>query len=185
MPGHGPTDRVPEPADGPSWHDRAGARMDPGQGEVRLPRELMLEIYGHARECHPEECCGVVVGRPDPAGWRAVRCSNVQNARRAQGDSDLDARHAFWIDERELLEALKRAEGRGEQLRAIYHSHVDTAAYLSHEDLRGALGANGQPQWPGTAQIVVSVWEDGVRGAGWFAWDDAGERYRGRPIASD
>ena len=184
MPGQGQTDPPNGSLDGQAWRPRAGVLVDSELGEIRLPRELMLELYGHARECYPEECCGIVIGSAEPETWRAVRCSNVQNARRAQGDSELDARRAFWIDERELLEALQQASRRGEELRAVYHSHVDTAAYLSHEDLRGAVGAHGRPQWPGAGQIVVSVWEDGVREAGWFVWEAASERFRGRRIAS-
>ena len=31
--------------------------------------------------------------------------SAIRNARKAQGESDLDAREAFWVDEAELLGA--------------------------------------------------------------------------------
>jgi proteasome lid subunit RPN8/RPN11 len=160
--------------------ERAAARADERRPARRLPRALMLELFAHARESHPEECCGLLVGPRDPQRWRAVRCSNVQSARQAQGESDLDARHGFWIDERELLQALRAAEQAGEGLQAIYHSHVDTAAYLSHADLRGAVTADGQPLWPGVAQLVVSVWDDGVREAAWFDWE-AG-RFAGRRV---
>ena len=185
MPGDDAGPRAPGPPQDRTWRERAAALVEPERGSLRLPRELMLERYGHARECYPQECCGVVVGRPEPPSWRAVRCGNVQNARRADGESGLDARHAFWIDESDLLEALRLAERRGEELRAVYHSHVDTAAYLSHEDLRGAVSDDGRPRWPGTAQLVVSVWEDGVREAGWFDWDAAGERYLGRSVREE
>jgi proteasome lid subunit RPN8/RPN11 len=152
---------------------------------LRLPRALMLEIFGHARECHPEECCGLIVGAEATGSWRVVRCSNVQNARLARGESDIDARHGFCIDERELLQALRSAEQAGHSLQAIYHSHVDTAAYLSHADLRGAVASDGRPLWPGVAQLVVSVWEDGVRGAAWFDWEAVPGRFAGRGIQEE
>ena len=65
----------------------------------------------------------------------------------------------------------------------IYHSHVDTAAYLSHTDLEGALGPDGQPLYPGRAQLVVSVQESGVLGAALFEWDEATRAFRGRARA--
>jgi proteasome lid subunit RPN8/RPN11 len=165
-----------------TWHERAAVTVDPEAASVSLPRSLLLELYGHARECHPEECCGLIVGAEAVDDWRAVRCTNVQNARHASGKSDLDARQAFWMDEQELYGVLRAAEEQGEELRAIYHSHVDTAAYLSHSDLRGATGPDGRPLWPGVAYVVLSVWEDGVRGAAWFDWSAAEGRFLGRPL---
>jgi proteasome lid subunit RPN8/RPN11 len=164
------------------WWVRAAARVEPDLPAIELPRALLLELFAHARECYPEECCGLVVGPDSPAGWRAVRCSNVQNARKVQGESELDAREAFWMDESELLAAMRAADASGESMHAIYHSHADAAAYLSHIDVRNATGVSGRPLWPGLAHVVVSVLEDGARGAGWFEWDDAAGRYRGRSI---
>jgi proteasome lid subunit RPN8/RPN11 len=164
------------------WWVRAASRVEPELPALELPRALILELYGHARECYPEECCGLVVGRESHTDWRAVRCSNVQNARKAQGESELAAGEAFWIDEGELLAALRAAEAAGESMQAIYHSHADTAAYLSHIDVRNATGATGRPLWPGLAHVVVSVFEDGAREAGWFEWDEVAGRFRGRRI---
>jgi proteasome lid subunit RPN8/RPN11 len=164
------------------WWVRAASRVEADLPPVEFPRALILEIYAHARECYPEECCGLVVGRDHSTGWRAVRCSNVQNARKAQGESELAADEAFWIDEAELLSALRAAEAAGESMQAIYHSHADTAAYLSHIDVRNATGASGRPLWPGLGHVVVSVFEGGAREAGWFEWDAASGRFRGRRI---
>jgi len=165
-----------------AWQTRAAAQLDSSLEAVALPRELLLEVFQHARECYPEECCGLLTGVDSESPARVVRCSNVQNTRVARGESDLDARRAFWIDEQELLNALRAAEQRGEALVVIYHSHVDTAAYLSFTDLEGALGPDGKPLYPGTAQLVVSVQESGVLGAAFFAWDEAAQRFRGRGV---
>ena len=113
---------------------------------------------------------------------RVVRCTNVQSTRVARGESDLDARRAFWIDEQELLHALRGAEQRGERLVAIYHSHIDTAAYLSFTDLEGALGPDGRPLYGGTAQLIVSIQESGALGAALFAWDESAQQFRGRSV---
>jgi proteasome lid subunit RPN8/RPN11 len=165
-----------------TWRGRAAAVVEPDLEPARLPREVVLEVFQHARECYPEECCGLLLGTDAQGPLRVLRCANVQSARAARGESDLDARRAFWIDEQELLHALRDADQRGERLVAVYHSHVDTAAYLSFTDLAGALGPDGRPLYPGALQLVVSVQESGVRDAALFVWDATLARFRGRAL---
>ena len=168
---------------GDGWRERAAVVVDPSLRPVLLPRELMLEIFQHARECYPEECCGLltgVEGSGEPS--RFVRCTNVQSRRRSMGESELDARHGFWIDELELLRTLRETEERGEALQVVYHSHIDTPAYLSHTDLQGAVGHNGAPLWPGVAHLVVSVQDGGVHEAALFEWDSEAGRFLGRAV---
>lgn len=154
---------------------------DPLRPPAELPRELLSEIYAHARECYPEECCGLLLG-PSGAGLHILRCTNVQSQRFARGESHLDARRGFWIDAQELESALREAEGRGERLHAVYHSHIDTEAYLSHTDLLAATGPGGSPVWPGVAQLVISVRDGAVRGAALFEWDTSTARFLGRVV---
>lgn len=174
-------ERESEPNDEP-WRERAAAVVDASLEPARLAREVLLEVFQHARECYPEECCGLLLGRDAHGPLRVLRCANVQSARAARGESDLDARRAFWIDEQELLQALREADQRGERLVAVYHSHVDTAAYLSFTDLAGALGPDGRPLYPGAQQLVLSVRESGVGDAALFSWDAAAGRFRGRAL---
>jgi proteasome lid subunit RPN8/RPN11 len=164
------------------WRERAAAIADPDQEPAQLPRELLLEVFQHARECYPEECCGLFTGTESDGPLHVVRCANVQSKRVARGESNLDASRAFWIDEQELLHALRTAESSGERLLVIYHSHVDTAAYLSHTDVAGALGPDGEPAYPRSAQLVVSVRDAGVGEAALFEWDTQALRFRGRPV---
>ncbi len=170
------------PEEGTDWTTRAAARVDERRPEATLPRELMLEVYGHARECYPEECCGLIAGPSDGGAERVIRCRNVQSQRQSQGESELGARHAFWMDERELLDALRAIEANGHALKLIYHSHVDTAAYLSNTDVRAALDPEGEPLWPGVGQLVVSVRDGRVGEAGLFEWDPGEHGFVGRPL---
>jgi proteasome lid subunit RPN8/RPN11 len=149
-----------------------------------LVADLVMEIMGHARECYPEECCGVLLGTAGGPPQQAVRLTNVQSLRRSRGESELDAGHGFWMDEAELLATLRDAERRGQELMAVYHSHIDTDAYLSHADVAGALGPDGRPLYPGAAQIVVSVWEGAAREMemSWFEWDEERATFVGRGI---
>ena len=174
---------MPTSCDRPDWHERAAAVADRSLAPIRLPREVLLEIFQHAIECYPEECCGLVVGDRGPT--RVVRCTNVQSRRRAKGESELDARYAFWIDEQELSRALRRAESQGEALHVVYHSHIDTAAYLSQTDADAALSPDGEPTWPGVQHLVVAAYEDGVRDSALFEWDEDDGGYRGRPVVGE
>ena len=166
----------------PDWHERAAARVDPSRPSFVLPAGLAQEVWQHARECYPEEACGLLLGARDREASHIERCRNVQTRRKLAGESELDARHGFWIDERELLDALKRADERGHELKAIYHSHVDTGAYLSHTDRDAALGPEGRPLWPGVAHLVLAVYENGVRDAACFIWDEQSEAFVGHSV---
>ncbi len=169
----------------PSESTHAAAVPDAGRPPARLPREVVAEIFAHARECYPEECCGLVLGPAGGAPTRVVRCSNVQNQRLARGESELDAGRAFWIDELELLRALQAAETQGETVQAIYHSHVDAEPYLSQTDLRGALGVDGEPTYPGAQQLVVAVYDGAVREAAVYEWRSAARAFEGRRVREE
>ena len=164
------------------WRSRAAAVPDAAREPARLARDLALEVFSHACESYPEECCGLLLGPPGGAPLEVIRCTNVQNQRLARGESDLDARRAFWIDEVELHRALRDADAREHVLRVVYHSHIDTGAYLSHTDLQGALGPDGMPLYTGAAQLVVAVSEAVVREAALYEWDAAGGCYQGRVV---
>ncbi len=164
----------------PAWSVRAAAQPEPEHSPAVFQRSLLAEVFAHARECYPEECCGLMLGLPGAEPRQVLRCTNVQNVRLAKGESKLDASQGFWIDEQELEQALRAAEERGEELRVVYHSHVDTGAYLSHTDLEAALGPEGTPLWSGVGQLVVSVAETGVWEAALFEWDEERGAYLGR-----
>ena len=149
---------------------------------LELPRELVEDAKAHARECRPEECCGLMLGRAGEPPLRGIRCTNVQSRRQSMGESALDARHAFWIDERELLAAQRSADERGEELRVIYHSHVEAAAYLSATDVEGALGPLGLPLYPNAVYLVISVAENDPPKLAAFEWDPELREFVGRGV---
>ncbi len=149
---------------------------------IPLPSALLHEVFQHARECYPEEACGLLLGPPGATPVRIERCTNVQNNRKQAGKSELDARHGYWIDEGELMRCLKQAEREGHEIRIIYHSHVDTGAYFSATDVEQALGPDDQPLYPGVLQLVVGVDESGVREVAGFTWSAEQSRFVGHAI---
>lgn len=121
-----------------------------------LARTTLAAVLAHARETHPEECCGAILarrGEPD----RVVRFTNIQNRLHAEDPTTYprDARTAYTPEARELLAALRAAEEPGARLLAFYHSHPVIGAYFSAEDRARAL-FDGEPAYPEVSWIVVS-----------------------------
>ncbi|HYV56073.1 MAG TPA: Mov34/MPN/PAD-1 family protein, partial [Candidatus Nitrosopolaris sp.] len=101
---------------------------------LRLAHEALEEMLEHAREAHPEECCGAVLVE----GGRDVvrRFTNVQGRlhREDPAANPRDARTAYTPEPLELFAALRDAEAPGASLKAFYHSHAVRGAYFSGED---------------------------------------------------
>ncbi|MCY4441381.1 MAG: M67 family metallopeptidase [Deltaproteobacteria bacterium] len=132
-------------------------------------------IAEHARETYPEECCGVILG--GDGGDEVHRLVNIQNTLHATDPETFprDARTAYNLDPKELDAILKQAERRGVAFKALYHSHPDHDAYFSDED-KACATPFGEPTYPDTAQVVVSVMGGSVGRVAVYAWNpDAGD----------
>lgn len=79
---------------------------------TEIPRALVEEMFAHAREARPSECCGLVGGR----GREASSVYPLLNVAR-------DALVAYEAGPGELFAAQRLMRERGESLLAIYHSH--------------------------------------------------------------
>jgi len=100
---------------------------------------LLEQIVAHARRDLGEECCGIVASRDGVA----VAVHELENT--------AHDKRRFEIDGLELLRLTDELEDRGEELGAIYHSHLMSAAEPSQTDLNfGAL-------WPGVEWIIVGL----------------------------
>ncbi len=143
-----------------------------------IPTEILTEIYAHAKETYPEECCGFLIG-PDkaPSIDEARQCENQQNRYH-----DLDpehfprtARQAYYLGGKDLL-FLAESLNSPRPVKVIYHSHPDVGAYFSEEDTRAALGHTpddtAQPQYP-VGYIVIDAQASHIAGAKLFHWSPA------------
>ena len=81
----------------------------------------------HARNEHPNECVGLLFGT-EGGVRRRVPLTNIA----AQPETRFFARPA------EVLAALQEADGRGETLLALYHSHPNGPSTPSPTDLEEA-----------------------------------------------
>ena len=123
--------------------------------KVTLDRTALAAIFAHARETHPDECCGAVVN----VGGRdqVRRFTNVQGRLHAENPADFprDATTAYTPEPRELLEVLRAADQPGTRLTFFYHSHSKNGAYFSGEDQARAM-FDGDPAYPEVTYLVVS-----------------------------
>lgn len=74
------------------------------------------------------------------------------------------------MDPKQLLAVHKEIRATKEEIRVIYHSHIDTEAYFSSEDLRMAA-PEGRPSYPGTAYLILSVVAGKTESERWFFWN--------------
>lgn len=106
---------------------------------MQISSELLEQIVEHARRDLAEECCGIVASR-DGVAVAVHELENVQHDRRR-----------FDVDGPTLMRLYNELEDRGEDIGAIYHSHLMSDPEPSQTDLN--FGAN----WPGVEWIIVGL----------------------------
>src|SRR6266446_976875 len=99
------------------------------------------EIFAHARESDPAECCGLIGGLNN---CEAKSIYPLQNIARAPSIS-------YEAGPEELFSAQRLMRARGEQLLAIYHSHPRSAEPLpSDTDVRLAY-------YPAAIYLIIGL----------------------------
>ncbi len=150
----------------------------PRRWTARIPTDMLAEMLAHAREAYPAEACGIVTGTSH-ALTRITRCANVQDA--DPQNPSRTSRDGYTLDPGEMFRILRDARKRGEDVRVIYHSHVDAGAYFSAEDKRMATW-DGEPVYPGVGHIVIGVQRGEPREASLFTWNEETRDFEGDPL---
>ncbi|MCA1555346.1 MAG: M67 family metallopeptidase [Acidobacteria bacterium] len=93
---------------------------------LTVKRAQLDEMFAHARETRPAECCGLLGGR-EGVGQSVYRLRNIAP----------DKSVAYDGDPQDLCEAQRVMRSRGEGLLGVYHSHPREAAPVpSESDVR-------------------------------------------------
>ncbi len=112
---------------------------------LKISRSSYHEIRQHGEETYPHECCGVLLGRFEEDGAKAVstiaRCGNTR---------DDSPHNRYNIDPKELIRIQREGRQRGEDIVGFYHSHPDHPAQWSATDLAEA-------HWFGCSYMITSV----------------------------
>ncbi len=133
----------------------------------------LAEAREHALAEYPDECCGIVIGKPDhPENDILFQCTNIQNQLHEQDPQTYrrDARSAYFIDPRELMGIMKKAAEQDLVIKLFYHSHPEHDAYFSEEDKQMALFDN-EPAYPDARYLVISVYNREIRDQAFFEWN--------------
>ena len=140
-----------------------------GIAALTLTQKAWEEISRHAIETFPEECCGVILY--DSKTDEVRRCKNIQNDLHALDPESYprNATIAYTMDLRELESIIQEAETTGTKVKAFYHSHPNHEAYFSQEDKAFATPF-GEPTFPESAQIVISVYDRVVKRISAYLW---------------
>jgi proteasome lid subunit RPN8/RPN11 len=105
---------------------------------LRIPSGIHDELIRHAKEGFPCEVCGILGGNE----------GNVSAIYRMT-NTDASSEH-FSMEPREQFAVVKDMRTKGITMQAIYHSHPETPARPSEEDIRLALT-------PGVSTVIVSL----------------------------
>ncbi len=107
---------------------------------MKIPQHIHDDIIAHARKGFPLEVCGILGGR-----------DGVVSAIYRMTNTDASNEH-FMMDPREQFAVIKELRARELAMTAIYHSHPESPARPSAEDIRLALT-------PDVSYAIVSLLE--------------------------
>jgi len=107
---------------------------------LKIPPDIYDDLIAHAGEGLPLEVCGILGGVGDTVSaiYRMV-------------NSDASNEH-FMMEPKEQFSVVKDLRAKGLSMLAIYHSHPETPARPSDEDIRLALT-------PDVSYIIISLAE--------------------------
>ncbi|MDD2853606.1 MAG: M67 family metallopeptidase [Desulfuromonadaceae bacterium] len=94
---------------------------------IIIPKAIHEDMISHAREGFPLEVCGILGGSDDTV-TAIYRMTNT----------DASNEH-FMMEPKEQFTVVKDMRAKGIAMLAIYHSHPETPARPSEEDIKLAL----------------------------------------------
>ena len=106
--------------------------MSDEHSRIHVPERIQEVMVSHARDCYPEEACGLLAGDPEGRLTMAYPLTNVVH-------SPVN----YVIDPTEHFQTLRHAEANGWELVGVFHSHTHSPAYPSPTDVALAV----EPDW--------------------------------------
>jgi proteasome lid subunit RPN8/RPN11 len=105
---------------------------------LKIPVQIYTAIIDHAKRDFPLEACGILGGE-----------NGVVSEHYPMANTDKSNEH-FTMEPKEQFAVVKDLRAKGKELLAIYHSHPETPARPSEEDIRLALT-------PNVSYVIVSL----------------------------
>ena len=127
---------------------------------MKITDSQLKQIYAHAKETYPHECCGFLLGSFDDGGLvHSVRQATNQNT---------DRTDRFIISAEEFAKIQFAADEAGLDIIGIYHSHPDWSPIPSQTDMDSA--------WEEVYYLIASVHEGMPLNTNIWRLTDAGQR---------
>ena len=120
---------------------------------INIPADIADEIIAQAKQGAPLEICGLLAGK----GHNVEKLYKMTN-------TDASNEH-YTMEPQEQFAAVKDMRSADTKMLAIYHSHPETPARPSEEDIRLALT-------PDVVYIIISVAEPTPVIKGFYIEDD-------------
>jgi proteasome lid subunit RPN8/RPN11 len=98
--------------------------------KLEIPTKIFQQMTAQAKELAPIEACGILAGSNERVE-KLYKMTNVDNSRTH-----------FMMEPKEQFATVKDIRSAGLEMLAIYHSHPETPARPSTEDIRLALTPN-------------------------------------------
>jgi [CysO sulfur-carrier protein]-S-L-cysteine hydrolase len=105
---------------------------------LEIPKEIYQAILAHAVDGFPLEICGLLGGT-----------GQLVQSRFPMTNTDASNEH-FMMEPREQFAVVKELRARNQDMLAIYHSHPESPARPSQEDIKLALT-------PNVCHLIVSL----------------------------
>ncbi len=105
---------------------------------IEIPKTMYDDMIAHAQEGFPLEVCGILGGAGDTVSVN-YRMTN----------SDASNEH-FMMEPKEQFAVVKELRAKGLSMLGIYHSHPETPARPSEEDIKLALT-------PAVSYLIISL----------------------------
>lgn len=105
---------------------------------IRIKREIVDQLVAYSRELLPNEACGYLAGN-----------NRIATTLYELTNTDHSPEH-FTLDPMEQFKAIKSARNAGLEIIAMFHSHPETLARPSLEDIRLAYD-------PMISYVIVSL----------------------------
>ena len=103
-----------------------------------IPQAIYAAVLAHGRAGFPQETCGLLGGR-----------DGIVRAFHPMTNLDQSREH-FRMEPKEQFAAVKALRAQGLAIVAVYHTHPDTPARPSEEDIRLA-------RTPGVSTVILSL----------------------------
>ena len=140
---------------------------------IKIPMDILKEVYTHARDAFPAEACGWLEGPKNGSEVCTLhRCINVQSHGTHPTAAERGEERAYVFSSKDLIDF---AHSMDDELppRIIYHSHPNGKSYLSKVDIDNATDPWDGGKMYEVQQLVVGINETRVVEAILFDWSDA------------